>query len=311
MFVHHFPMRVLLFLFVAVAACAPIEYVDDPVIGARIEVDTPSLALMPTDRHRLTARYFENYGLPQEAPLVWLSTVPAVAAVGPDGTVQAFSNGQTVVSASFNGVESAPIQVTVVSDENAVASVAVVTPTRSLAVGERMLLTATVKNIAGQVLTGRPIEWFSENETIATVSATGEVSSQSPGVVGIYAKSEGVKSNTVVITVGLLRDGTFVPSGGYQARGTAVLKMEAGQLVLELSSDFQTSFALGTYVYLANSTNGAQVRAGGFEVAQITTNGAKRFAITDRNPNINLFDYRYVIILCKPASVTFGFADLN
>ncbi len=304
-------MRPISILILVVTACAPIEYVDDPVVGARIEVDVPSVALMPTGTQRVMAQYFDDYGLPQTVPLTWLSTVPAVATVDNDGTVRALSNGQTVIRASFEGLESTPINVTVVSDENAVASVTIVSAKSTLAIGEKTSFTATVKNIAGATLTNRPIEWFSENSTIASVSATGEVTGGSAGVAGIYAKSEGVKSNTVPVTVGLLRDGTFVPSGGYQARGTAVLKIEAGQLILELSSDFQTSFALGTYIYLANSTNGAQVRASGFEVAQITTNGAKRFNITQLNPNINLFDYRYVIILCKPASVTFGFADLN
>lgn len=305
-------MRKITVVFCCVlGACAPIEYMDDPIIGARIEVDQQSLALMPTQSQSLMAQYFDDYGLPQDVSVTWLTTVPSVATVTPNGTVNALANGQTVIRASFQGVESAPINVTVVSDENAVATVAIVSPQNTLAIGETATLMATVKNIAGETLNDRTIEWFSENATIATVSAAGEVRGVSPGVAGIYAKSEGVKSNTIPLTVGLLRDGTFVPSGGYQARGTAILKVEGGQLLLELGSDFQTSFALGTFIYLANSTNGAQVRASGFEVAQITTNGAKSFNITQRNPNINLFDYRYVIILCKPASVTFGYADLN
>jgi hypothetical protein len=53
------------------------------------------------------------------------------------------------------------------------------------------------------------------------------------------------------------------------------------------------------------------VRASGLEVAQISTNGAKTFDITAIRPATGLFDYQYVIILCKPASLTFGYAELK
>jgi hypothetical protein len=91
----------------------------------------------------------------------------------------------------------------------------------------------------------------------------------------------------------------------------AILKEVDGNIILELSSNFETSFALGTFIYMANVTNGSQVRSSGLEVAQITTNGAKSFNLTAINPGIKLTDYTYVIILCKPATVTFGYAQLN
>jgi hypothetical protein len=62
---------------------------------------------------------------------------------------------------------------------------------------------------------------------------------------------------------------------------------------------------------MANVTNGSQVKANGLEVAQITTNGAKSFNLSALRPGIKLTDYSYVIILCKPASVTFGYAELK
>jgi hypothetical protein len=53
------------------------------------------------------------------------------------------------------------------------------------------------------------------------------------------------------------------------------------------------------------------VRASGLEVAQIVDNGAKTFNLSNIKPGIGLNDYKYVIILCKPASVTFGYAELK
>ena len=82
-------------------------------------------------------------------------------------------------------------------------------------------------------------------------------------------------------------------------------------MFLYLSEDFETSFALGTFIYLANSTDGTAVRAQGVEIAEIKDNGAKEFNVSQIDPSIQLDDFRYVIILCKPASITFGYADLN
>ena len=67
----------------------------------------------------------------------------------------------------------------------------------------------------------------------------------------------------------------------------------------------------GTFVYLANSTNGATVRSAGVELGQIFKDGTHSFDISQLNNAIGLNDYKYVIILCKPASVTFGFAELK
>lgn len=78
-----------------------------------------------------------------------------------------------------------------------------------------------------------------------------------------------------------------------------------------MSSNFETSFALGTFIYLANSTSGSSVRSTGLEVAEIKNNGAKTFNITQIKSNATLTDFKYVVILCKPASLTFGFAELK
>jgi hypothetical protein len=74
--------------------------------------------------------------------------------------------------------------------------------------------------------------------------------------------------------------GTFNSAGGYKAIGTARLELLNDQLMLTLSDNFDTDFALGTFIYLANSTNGSVVRSTGFEVAQIFNDGGKTFNIT-------------------------------
>ncbi len=293
------------------SGCIGVDYLEDPVIGERIEVSTLQAALMPTQNLQLAAVYFDKYGNESEVMLQWASNAPQIASVDENGRVNAIATGQAVITASFQTVLSEPITINVVSDENAVASVVISSPVTMVEIGENVSLTAVVNNINGLPLTGRTIEWFSENGSIVTVDATGELTAISNGIAGVHAKSEGVKSNSIDFAIGSDRAGTFVPAGGYNAEGMATLKLEGGNLILSLSDNFKTSFALGTYIYLSNSTSGSETFSKGVEVAQIFSNGARTFDISSIDPNIGLFDYRYIIILCRPARVTFGFADLN
>jgi Bacterial Ig-like domain (group 2) len=302
----------IFFMVLAFSGCIGTDYLEDPIVGERMEVTPLQVALMPGQTTQLTARYFDIYGVEQEVTIVWTSSVPDVAIVDEDGVVMASKAGQTVVTASYQTAVSEAININVVLDENAVALVEVSAVKTELEVGEETTLTAVVKNIEGTILEGRPLEWFSENASIVTVNADGKAAAIANGLAGVHAKSEGVKSNSVNFVVGSARSGNFVPAGGYNAEGMAVLRLdEAGKVILELSDDFKTSFALGTYIYLSNTTSGSSTFSNGLEVAQIFANGTKSFNVTDVSPTVALFDYRYVIILCKPARVTFGYADLN
>ncbi len=295
------------------SGCIGTDFVDDPIVDEQIEISIAQLALMVGETHPLAATYFDQYGVQRSVELVWTSSAPLVASVDSQGSVKALSAGQAMIVASFGSVVSSSVNVTVVSNANQVAKVEIASPSNkiSLAIGEVHTLTWAVKNINNEILIGRTVQWFSENSSIATVSNEGKVTGVSTGMVDIHAKVEGVKSNLLNFSVGSGLTGTFVSAGGYKAIGMASLKEENGKIILEFSSNFETSFALGTFVYMANVTNGSQVKANGLEVAQITTNGAKSFNLSAVSPGIKLTDYKYVIILCKPASVTFGYAELK
>lgn len=297
--------------FISFAGCIGVDHLEDPLVGERIEIMPVQLALMPTQTTQVTASYFDAYGMEEEIDFVWTTSNFQVATVNEDGVITAVAAGQADVTASYKSVVSEAVNVTVVIDANAVASVEVTSPKNTLNVGEKVSLTATVKNITGEPLSGRTIQWFSENSSIVTVNDQGEVTALSSGLAGVHAKSENVKSNSIEFVIGSSRSGMFVPAGGYSAEGMAALRLADGNVILELSDNFKTSFALGTFVYLSNSTSGSATFSNGLEISQITTNGAKTFNITASHPDVGLFDYRYVIILCKPARVTFGYADMN
>jgi len=292
--------------------CIGTDYVDDPVVGEKILVSHEQVALAVGGNFTLMATYFDKYGIEQTVPFAWTSSKIDVAVIDESGFIMAIASGQSVVQASFNGFLGPLININVIANNFDVAIVTISAATTQLAVGQQASITAVVENLAGQILIGKTIEWFSENEALLTVDNSGVVTGTGNGIAAVHAKVDGVKSNSINFTIGGgVRSAPFQSAGGYQAVGTATLTQSNGQLILTFSDDFKTSFALGTYIYLANATNGSVVRSTGFEIAQITTNGAKTFNISQLNPAIGLNDYRYIIILCKPASVTFGFADLN
>jgi hypothetical protein len=286
--------------------------VDDPIVGEQIELNVTRQALLVGESFVVIATYFDQYGIEKPAEFSWTSSNIQVATIDSNGIVKAIGAGQTMVVAAVGGTVSSSLTIIVVDNTIQVASIDISSPSNkiSLVIGESHMLEVSVKNINGELLTDRTVEWFSENSAIATVQ-DGIVRGVSNGLVDIHAKVEGVKSNLLSFSIGSGLSGTFVSAGGYKAIGMASLKELNGDVVLEFSNNFETSFALGTFVYMANVTNGTQVKANGLEVAQITSNGAKTFNLSALQSDIKLTDYKYVIILCKPASVTFGFAELK
>src|SRR5216684_1430396 len=92
-----------------------------------------------------------------------------------------------------------------------VASVTVALSRGTLLVGSTVQLTATTKDSAGNVLTGRAVTWASSNEAVATVNSTGLATGVAAGQATITATSEG-QSGTAAITVSVLTFATV--SGG-------------------------------------------------------------------------------------------------
>ena len=81
-----------------------------------------------------------------------------------------------------------------------VASVTVAPASASVGVSGTVQLAATMKDAAGNVLTGRVVTWTSGTPTVATVSATGLVTGVSAGTATVTATSEG-KTGSAAITV--------------------------------------------------------------------------------------------------------------
>jgi len=107
-----------------------------------------------------------------------------------------------LVTAAYAAVSCLAVETIGPVSSAAVASVLVSPAAGDLAVGETMQLTATLKDSAGNPLTGPPVRWESSDITVATVSNAGLVTGVAPGAATITATSEGTDgSAAIAVTV--------------------------------------------------------------------------------------------------------------
>lgn len=299
-------------LTLALISCQGTDILDDAIVEPKFEVNKTQVVLRVNEETTVNAKYFDEYGVEKIVPFTWASTQPQNVTVNANGKITAIKAGSAQVYPQYQNYIGPAVEVNVVASDNAIARVTITSSKTFLNLNEQLTLSIKAANIGGQTVTGTTTQWFSENESILRVDGTGKVTALANGIAGIHAKIDGVKSNSIDFNVGSNSlSGSFTPAGGYRASGNTTLTNANGQITLQLASNFETSFALGTFVYLANSTNGGTVRSSGLELGEIRNNGAHTFNVSQIKAGVTLSDYKYVIILCKPASVTFGFAELK
>jgi len=144
------------------------------------------------------ARDASNTAVPG-VPFQWSSASNAIATVDANGLVTGVAPGTVNISAAVGSVSgAASVSVTPAP----VANVAVTPSAPNVPAGQTVQLTATLTDAAGNVLTGRVVQWSSNNTARATVNSSGLVttSSTNKGTVTITATSEG-KSGSATVTV--------------------------------------------------------------------------------------------------------------
>jgi len=129
--------------------------------------------------------------------VTWSSSAPGVASVSANGLVNGVSAGSVTITASSEGKSgTSSVTVTVVP----VATVTVAPASASVVAGGTVQLSATARDSAGNVLSGRVVTWASNTPAVATVATSGLVTAVAPGSATITATSEG-KSATASVTV--------------------------------------------------------------------------------------------------------------
>lgn len=172
-----------------------------PVASVTVEPASASLEVGSTRQLTATA-HAASGAVISGRPVTWSSSSPDKASVSATGLVTAHAAGSSTVSATIEG-KSGTSAITVTAPPPppaAVASISVSPGSASVEVGKTVQLTATLKDAAGNTLTGRTVGWTTSSASVASVSSSGLVTGVGAGSATITATSEG-KSGQASITV--------------------------------------------------------------------------------------------------------------
>ncbi len=165
--------------------------------GVTIEPSSTSLNAIG-ETVLLTATVYDANSRPiPDAEVAWSSNDPSVATVGNDGLVTALMNGTTEITAA-SGEASASVTVMVMQFAG---SLSIEPPNSKLnAIGETILLSATVLDANDQLIANAEVTWSSSDPTVATVNVEGLVTARLNGNTLITARS-GDASGQASVTV--------------------------------------------------------------------------------------------------------------
>jgi uncharacterized protein YjdB len=178
--------------------------------------------------------------------IAWSSNATGVATVNSSGVVTGVAAGSATITATSEGKSGTAAITVTASAPPPVATVTVSPASASVAVGSTVQLTATTKDVNGNVLTGRTITWSSSATSIASVNGTGLVTGMAAGSATITATSEG-KSGTSGISVTGGTSGTVVFVGAGDISDCGNDNDEATAKLLDGIAG--TVFTLGDNVY--------------------------------------------------------------
>jgi uncharacterized protein YjdB len=169
-----------------------------PPAVASVRVTPPSAAITVNGTVHFQAATLDGSGNPLTGRTVsWSSSDNGVATVDNTGLVTGIAIGATTITATSEG-KSGTAGIAVAAQ--VAASISVAPPSVSINVGQTSQLTPTVKDASNSVISGAPVNWSIDNQSVATVSSTGLVTGLSPGTATVTATS-GAAHTTVSVTV--------------------------------------------------------------------------------------------------------------
>jgi len=159
--------------------------------------------------------------------------------------------------------------------------------------------------------------WSSSNQDAITIDDNGLAEAKSKGMTDITAMANGISATITIAAIDPDDDDGEEPDGmtpdnqrtanlrtvsTYPLEGTATLTNATGELMINLSEDFQTTSALpGLYIYLTNNNNSIN---NAIEIGAVTKfSGAQSYTVPG---DTNLDTYNFILFYCKPFSVPVG-----
>ena len=170
-----------------------------PVATVLLSLSPSQIAKGGTAQTQVTLKDAGGHALSGRA-VGYSSSRSSVATVANSGTVTGMGVGTANIRALSEGVSSSA-PVTVTSGAAQPASLTITAPTTVLTPGQTVQLTGTVRDAAGNALSGYTIIWESYDKTVATIDATGLVTAVAPGSVTIESFQSQAAWNTLGLTV--------------------------------------------------------------------------------------------------------------
>ena len=234
--------------------------VVEAVPVASVRVLPVSGALFVGQSLQLTAVTEDSAGRPLTGRLVeWTSSAPAVVTVSSTGIVHALASGSATITARSEARSATSVITTSLLPASAVT---VAPGSATVAVGQRVQLTARVLDSAGAQLAGRTVSWTSDQPGVATVAQDGQVTAVAVGRATITATSERKTGQaTIDVTPTPVATLTVTPS-------SLTLPVGTTQLVTAVARDAQGAVLPGRVVtWLSGAPTLATVSQSGLVTA--------------------------------------------
>ena len=133
--------------------------------------------------------------------VTWTSSDETVAAIDATGIVTTAAEGPTQITATSTSDPSKSDTITLtITEANAVTNLTIDGGDRTIVLGDPLTLTTTITTTGNATDT---VTWTSSDETVATIDATGTVTSHTDGTTDLTATSvfDPTQSDTITLTV--------------------------------------------------------------------------------------------------------------
>ena len=158
---------------------------EEMIVVGDVVVDTDMAQLCKGETLQLTATVYPE-DVAGKVDVEWFSSDESVATVSPDGLVTAIGSGRAFVTAGA-GNEFA----TVIVDVRVADSIAITEEYVTLEVGEDISLTLNTVPATGV----EGLAWSSSDESVATVTQDGAVSSVGKGIAVVKVSADGLSDS--------------------------------------------------------------------------------------------------------------------
>ena len=162
-------------------------------------VSPPNLSVSYTQGFDATATYSDGSTAAVSTQALWRSSDTGIATINSSGYAKGVSAGTTKITATFDGITSSPIILTVIT----LSSISVEpTSTSNIEIGSTEQFTAIGNNWDGSTINiTSQVTWASNDNNVAAIDSTGLATAISNGTAKITASYEGITSQTVFLNV--------------------------------------------------------------------------------------------------------------